>query len=283
MAHFEHFWNWLRDWSVYILPALSNLILVLLGIIMSLPKLAEAIEGTPKHRKWFAAVCLLFGLVGFAFEVSQRRSGDQQTRQLVANVDTLVGSTNTLVISTNQTVTTLGLLMPQIYTLNTRVASLNVKIAAAKGDPQLIATLQTQVTETQQKADALNQQLLLLRLSAIIEQLQSTLEKWRSDDTVARHKTPKGKYDPDYLSQSQAWRQQYGSSLQPTMAEAKYIREQLRVGLPANIDIGKIGDDSRLGKAAYGQPIDITELNAIIGDLTVVRRKIYNLSIPPEQ
>lgn len=88
--------QWLKEWSAYLLPAVSNLILVLLGVWMSLPKFAEDVEENATRRKWLAVICLVFGITGFAYDVGQRRSSDITNKKLLQNVGTTLGNTNSL-------------------------------------------------------------------------------------------------------------------------------------------------------------------------------------------
>lgn len=244
MAHVEHIWNWLRDWSVYILPALSNLILVLLGIIMSLPKLAEAIEDTPRHRKLFSGACLVFGFVGFVFEVSQRHNGDQQTRQLVGNMDTLVKNTSDLVTkttglvtSTNQTVNTLGLLLPQVAGLQDQFRTYVAKseIARKQGNERLAAALQAQADLARHQASIITRQYLLNIAPHITDQMQAVYDDWKARQTSVRGEPPRARFDPQYLKDLESLAQQYTASLKPTLVNANSIKEQLLDTVPVEV------------------------------------------------
>jgi hypothetical protein len=133
-----------RDWFPYILPAVSNLILVLLGIIMSFPALAERVEKTPKHRKGVAWTCLILGLIGLIFDVGQRHSSDKTNKQLLENVGTALANTNELVQDTRTLVTTVSVTMPRLNELDVKLAGLNKQIAKSETDPKVLAELQRQ-------------------------------------------------------------------------------------------------------------------------------------------
>jgi hypothetical protein len=152
-------WSWLREWLFYILPALSNLVLVLLGIVLSFASLADKIEKTPKYRKALGVVCLAAGLIGFWSDVSQRRSSDQTSRKLLQDLNTSVTTlkdvaekTNKSVDNTNSLVTSASLEWGQLTSLNANISGLNIKIEEARGDAKLLARLQGEVDTTKEQA-----------------------------------------------------------------------------------------------------------------------------------
>jgi hypothetical protein len=75
----RHTWGWLLD----VLPEISNLILVLVGVGLSLPKLAERVEEYKPTRLAIAALCFLIGLGGFWSSVKQKHELESQINQLV--------------------------------------------------------------------------------------------------------------------------------------------------------------------------------------------------------
>jgi hypothetical protein len=60
-----------RLWVADALPDIPNLILVLVGVIMSLPKLAEKIESYKITRYEVSIGCIVLGLWGFVISVNQ--------------------------------------------------------------------------------------------------------------------------------------------------------------------------------------------------------------------
>jgi uncharacterized protein YoxC len=184
-----HFLKFILLWVEDALPDISNLILVLVGVIMSLPKLAERIEDHSRARYTLALGCMVLGLAGFAVGVHQRRLATSQMTTIFGNVNALVARTNTLVDSTNTTVantntlvTTFGLLMPQVNALNARVADLDLKIEAARGKPQLVSDLRAQATAVQAQADSLSKTLALSFAPGVVSELRYWTNKWDSDD-----------------------------------------------------------------------------------------------------
>lgn len=113
------------SWLVDALPDLSNLILVLVGVIMSLPRLAEKIEGNAIARYVVGIGCLVVGLGGFLVGISQRR---QETQHMT----TLLTNTNVLVNDSNELIAEVGILLPQITTVNQEVADVQSQLRAAQ-------------------------------------------------------------------------------------------------------------------------------------------------------
>jgi len=125
--------------------------LVLLGVIMSLPDLATKVEKHPKYRRWFSATCLAAGLIGFVFDVTERRSSDQTNRQLLQDTRATLIKTDDLINKTDR----LTVLLPEVAAANQSLADLNSELRAAEGknDPKLVASLQSKLTEAQNLAD----------------------------------------------------------------------------------------------------------------------------------
>lgn len=223
-------WEWVREWLFYILPALSNLILVLLGVLLSLPDLADKIEKTPKYRKTLGVVCLLAGLVGFGFDVGQRRSSDQTNRQLLRDTgsalkksDDLIDKTTVLVSSTNQMVTNFAILMPKVSALDVQIGDLNRRMEAAKGNPQLIAVLQGQIDTARAQSAAASRQILIGMVQTIVDRIDQRTLQFRMatlpDDL--RRETP---------AEQKAIQVEYQRDMSNIIADADYIRQQLLQG-----------------------------------------------------
>jgi hypothetical protein len=187
---------WILDWSAYVLPAISNLILVMVGIIMSLPNLADQVEKTPKHRKILAGICLIAGLVGFVFDVAQRRTSDLQSKQIfgevqtsLENTKTLVTNTNNLVINmdaeiansnktvtnTDSIVTKFGVLLPRMKAMDTNISDLKVKINDPNVNPKLAASMKSNLADLLNEREKISKQLLVAQVPNIIEEIRG----WR--------------------------------------------------------------------------------------------------------
>lgn len=139
--------TWLHvlwGWIPYILPSVSNFILVILGIVLSFPKLTDLVEKNAKHQKLLAVICLSAGFIGLIFDISQRWSSEQsmhtligQTTQTVKNTNDLVTTTQdlahktaTMVENTNNVVSRVGRLEPIIGTIKITVDEEVKRLAA---------------------------------------------------------------------------------------------------------------------------------------------------------
>jgi len=163
------------SWFVDILPDFSNLVLVLVGVVMSFPKLASDVEENRKTRLGLAAICLAFGVTGFYAGVYQRHQATADIRHLISDDDRLLGNTSTLVGSTtslvdktddevsntNNLIRTVSLLIPKINGLGSQVSQIQFEIDQAKGDARQTATLKAQLDSVQKDYNAAKEQLAL--------------------------------------------------------------------------------------------------------------------------
>ncbi len=76
---FKHIFIWI--WEA--LPDISNLVLVILGVLMSFPTLAETIEAKRSTRYTISLFCIVIGLTGFWVGINQKQQLDSQIHQLV--------------------------------------------------------------------------------------------------------------------------------------------------------------------------------------------------------
>lgn len=217
------------EWFPYILPALSNLILVSLGVIMSLPKLAEAIEDSPRYRKCLGAICLAAGLIGFIFDVGQRHSSDVSFRQLLTDMDAevngtsnLITKTDVLVASTDQMVNSLGLIQPQLSAYNDHLAAIDRKIEYAE-QVKDIASLNGLQAEKQASLDA-----LLLMTPGITGMMRQEYKRCDHDDIHFEEllSSPAGPKE-GLLSAREIGRAHCADGLRSLMISANHIREEL--------------------------------------------------------
>lgn len=269
-----HIWTSLSSWAPYVLPALCNAILIMAGIALSWEAITKWIESRPWCRWTILILFTSLGLAGFYFDVKERRVADKNTTQLLANVQQEVGNTNTLIGKVNDE---LGGIRQLVVTMNQEVTNTHDLLVTTRRSSLQLAGLNDQ---QQQQTNALKRQILhiyMVRLSQIVEDLHIRLEQWRAADSVARRKTPKGKLDPDYLSQRLSWQQQYASELRPTMIEAQFVCEQLREGVSPDVRIPQI---SRLDRAIETDALAMENLNAIVYELLGVQQKIAAVLLP---
>ena len=76
----------LFTWFVEALPDIANLILAVVGVLMSFPKLAEYIENRAPIRNAVALACVGLGVAGFVIGGNQRRTADTRIGTLVKTV-----------------------------------------------------------------------------------------------------------------------------------------------------------------------------------------------------
>lgn len=227
-------------WLVYILPALSNLILIALGIVMSLPKLADTIERTPSYRWGLAALCIIFGLIGFSFDVYQRRASDLAT-------NTMITETTQLIKSTTKSNDVIGILAFQFGSAVSSLADLRDQLADAekRDDPRRIAEIQEEMKESREQATSTSRQLILASLPDVIAQMEYWKNKWDADRLPIASRITAVQEDRSYIiAHHENWDMQIAklndelsrvdvadsNKVAPVMRRANILREQITHG-----------------------------------------------------
>lgn len=284
----SHIWNQALAWMPYILPAVSNLILVMLGVILSLPTLAEKVEKTPKWRMAVGVICLLAGLIGFAFDVSQRHASDISNKQLlhdtqaeVSNSNDLVKKTKGLMDAMTQMVTTLGLIQPQILAYNDRLSALNSKIESARreNNQAVVASLQNE------KKESLT---ALLRLApGITSEMQEYAKKWDMDETrlEKQHSDPQSNNSSQsavsLTSEKERLDANNSREVLPLLTSANYLREELFRRFP---EFQQTSQDKQaasiFAQALGGKPISSADMGIVARYVTDLVAKV-GLPTPP--
>jgi len=242
---------------LYALPDISNFVLVTVGIVMSLPKLAERIEINPKTRFSLAAACLLIGLLGFVGSVRERRQADFEMTRLVRNVDSLVTSTNTLVKNTNSVLTTVGVLTPQVTILNAQVAEIDARLneAKARNDFRTVAELQAKADAAQKLADEAAETLSASLLPQVVEQLKAK----EAEQSLA---------PTDSASAQQTLTVPNLAALGPLLVSANVVRKQILSGGPQTDEDRReaavFEDAARGGFSSYNGPREIAYLQRLL-------------------
>lgn len=284
VVYLKHLWFWLLDWYPYILPAVSTLILVLLGVIMSLPTLADTVEKTSKYRKVLAIVCFAAGSIGFYSDVVQRHGSDKQGKELVEDTQTSLTDTKSVLTDTNNVVTRIGLMQLQFAELNTRLREIDLKVAEARGNPRLIADLQTQLRDTQAKADTLSKTSLLLMAPGIVAEMEHSWRNWSDEDEklqdigdiVVRewfHQHPQASQqeleqggeqarEPNTKERTELSRV-YTLQLLPLLTNANYLRQELLRGSEQTVEDKK--NALIFMRALAGDSINWLEMKQITG------------------
>jgi hypothetical protein len=225
---------------------------------MSLSKLAEKIEDYAVARYTIAVGCILLGLCGFVVSVNQRRQATSQMGTLLSDADTLVSNTNTLVSNTN----TVVLMVPEVSELKSRVADLDKKLQAARGNPQLIATLQAEKEDAQAQAQETSKQLLLATVPGIAGQMYDIGDRWNHDDDHLVTNSRQAQ-EPNEVTEKKAadLSRGYSIQIQPLMATADYLRQQLLEQLPSSSQTDEDRKESVVfAKAVAGDTISPHEL-----------------------
>ena len=271
----KHVWHSFWDSLPYTLPALSNLILVVAGAVMSLPELATKVE--VKYKRLFGVVCIVAGLIGFIFDVDQRRRADQSNKTLMSDMETTVNNTGTIVNSTNNAVNLIALtVVPMMTSLSSRVSDLEQKVEASKGDPHLIAALKAQAEEAKQQGAAASRQVALTMAPGIILQLRDVANYWNLFDEKAT--LPIDLTQAQKSQQRATIAQEYQGKARPLLVTADYLRQLLL----QQLSTPQTEDDKReavtFAKAVAGQPFSLGELFSAIGYLQKLSGRVTSNS-----
>jgi hypothetical protein len=255
------------------LPDVANLLLAVLGVLMSFPDKAAAIEKNKVLSKVIGYTCVAVAVAGLGGSAYQRRHFNSQIGQLISDDDKLVVDTGRLVTSTNTMVTGFGILAPKLSALDEHVADVERKLAAAreKHDPKLIADLQSQVTTARAQAENLSKTMLLSLAPGILGELQGWARKWEEDDislssrTIYERQHPDSPGQPERLDEANnamaRMNADHTRQIWSLMASANYLREQLLRGQLLT------AEDQRyavlVGKVLAHTPINWTEMRDI--------------------
>jgi hypothetical protein len=178
MLHFQHVILWFVD----ALPEFSNLILVVVGVILCLPKWAEKVEASQVTRFFLVAICLLLGIGGFVTSINQKHQATSDMTALIGSTKTLIANTDTEVRNTNEMVQTFSVLIPRVDTLKSQIADLKLGVESAKGNPTLIADLKSQLLAKEAQQATLRKTMLLAMAPAIINEMNFWADKFNMDD-----------------------------------------------------------------------------------------------------
>jgi hypothetical protein len=175
MVNLHNSFAQIGPWVVDALPNISNLILLLVGLIFLPPNLAKRIEGNRVILRCLGGLCLVLSLYSFGVSIHQRH---QATSEMTA----LIGDTKTLVTNTNGMVQQFGFLMQQVQTLTSRTADIKIQLLAAKGNPPLVADLKSQLAANEAQQAAARNALLLSMAPGIIDDMKYWERKFDNDD-----------------------------------------------------------------------------------------------------
>jgi hypothetical protein len=177
-------------------------------------------------------------------------------------------------------------LVGQIVDARNRLSSLDKKIDDAKGNPQLIATLESQASQERAQKDAATHQLLvanagskqvlLTLLSGVVQEMEDWHQKWLADDraiseqiriygTDTAYFKAKGIDPSAKISELQIKRSdqdaEYSKQVKSPLANANYLRQQL-------LQDSKTTDDDQaiaaiFTKSSEGQTINYVQMSYV--------------------
>jgi hypothetical protein len=226
-----HFPNHLLPILIDGLPDIANMLLAVLGVMMSFPDKASRMEKNSILRKSIATSC--FVLAAAALFV-----GAYQRQRVSAQMSTLVNNGNTLVINTNNTVTMTGVMISKLGTLTSLMADLDRRAAANKGNPKELASLRAQIAAAQDQTTKVSKQLLLSMAAGIANDVDNLAETQRVDEDRISHIFI-GNNQMGFMKLGWAQRNQ------PSMATADYLRQQLLEELPPPVRTSEDSDEAK--------------------------------------
>ena len=125
--------------------------------------------------------------------------------------------------------------------------------------------------------------LLTVVMPHLIAEMQGMSDAWTTEDTTARHASPKGRYDPEYEKRREALAATYSAGLRPIMMNADSVRQQLLDLIPAETrskyEYEQITPVFRSG--VTGKVFHLDDLNKVIGYMKNLVRRISDL--PPSK
>lgn len=220
---------------------------VFIAILGFLAAVVTFWEKPPKPVKAFCVV-LFFGLMwGEIWMVGKDRLAHEKSEKEARDF-------------AQQQLSNASLLINGLTAANGLIAGLKRDLVNAKGNPQLVASLQAQIATAQENANNTSTELVIAMVPGISQQLFDIAQAWQLDDDKASLPQPLG---------SQAERQQrmsavtarYEYSGKPLMVTANYLRQQLLQRLPLS---DQNEEDTRQAavftKVVAGEPIGMSEL-----------------------
>lgn len=222
----------LSEWVPFILPALSNLILVFLGVVLSFPSVTDEVEKNRTLFRIVGMVAISFGLIGFVFDVRERHSAAVSNEQLTKSTTALVDNTTKLASSTKTTVDELNLLLPQVKTLNEQFAMYSAKseLARKQGNKRLADYFESQANIAKQQQKLATRQVLLDAAPRLLSQMRSFYEQW--NESIRQIPQTGGRRSPEYIQQTHALENTYSEQLRPIFKAASSVGGQLIELLP---------------------------------------------------
>jgi hypothetical protein len=197
------------------------------------------------------------------------------------------------------------LLVGQLSDASNKLSGLDKKINDAKGNPQLIATLESQASQARAQKDAATHQLLLANagskqllltvLSGVVQEMKDWEQKWHVDNDlieqeIQKYVTDKGYFrargsDPDAkiaeLKVKQLSRNaEYSRQVRTLLTNANYLREQLLQGSQPND--GCKPADAIFAKSLAGETLNYTGMLFVTSCTEILAKRFASSSAPDQ-
>lgn len=170
-----HLFNSILSGVLGALPDFSDVLLGVLGVIMSFPKLADRIEASSFSRWIIASSCIAVALAGFIARSYQRSQETAEMGTLITNTNTLVTGTNTLISKTNTLTTETSdvlLMVPQVAAISANMDAIEEQMAEAKGNPKALAALRLQAEKARREETCATNRVLVSTMNLITSQMR---------------------------------------------------------------------------------------------------------------
>lgn len=183
-------WTWFKEWLPFLIPALSNFVLVLAGIWMSLPNFATSVEASTKARRSFGILCLVFGIIALAYDATERHHAEQSSQKLFQEVKSGLDKTDVELRQTDallgkmSTVETGVSLIPALDAKISRIDS-QISLAKKRQDTIEVSKLQKQLDEAKTAKIVLSKQ-VISNAWLVVAQLRESARNWNSEEAHAK-------------------------------------------------------------------------------------------------
>jgi hypothetical protein len=186
--------------------------------------------------------------------------------------------------SSERELSNLALLTHQVTTTDAHIGDLKLEIDAAKGNPQILASLQAQVTVAKSEAAKASRELLIATTPGIAQELHDLGLRWYNEDgsliTIAAtsHSMDPDKQESERNELTQkrlSLAQKYLELAQPSMLTADYLRQQLIQQLgPSEPTTEDRNEAAVFARAVAGQPITSLELSGAGSYLLTLSKRV---------
>jgi hypothetical protein len=210
-------------WLLDALPDISNLILVLVGVLMSMPKLAEDIEKRKPIRYSVASCCIGIGVAGFIVGINQKQHLNSDITELV-NASTIhKAEQRTLQDKLDQSLLSEGRMEAQLRRMSEVVGRSNYP-----GVAQIAAAVTRELGDKIHDQPTFSTALLIDTGKKVGQRMRDLQKALSSAETESGRKWVEGQ-------------------LQATIVDANYLREQMIQRL-----LGQETDEDKAEAASFG-------------------------------